>query len=74
MSVRITLSYTSADVGYRSDKDFTAGLTSAVVKNVQNFLKFDIFKSFITCNSFIFIMYLDGYHYNRLETSIKIVK
>ena len=56
MSVKITLSYTSADVGYRSDKDFTAGLTPAVVKNVQNFLNFDIFKSFITYNSFILIL------------------
>ena len=33
MSVKITLSFTSADVGYHFDKDFTAGLTSAVVKN-----------------------------------------
>ena len=41
MSVKITLSFTSADVGYRFDKDITAGLTSAVVKNDDYGQNFD---------------------------------
>ena len=53
LSVKIKLSFTSADVGYHSLKDVTASLTSAVVKN-------DDFVQIVFKKTIVYLTFLKG--------------